>query len=163
MTAPGVWALPAALSVLPSKIADMIAMAAGPREGAASTITLLPDGYVRKTIKRSARKSTTRHPAPTQLAFHTTLYRTITPHSPFTTPAPRPSTESPVHSYEMEAIDTRTPLRTREEILASPLLAPSLQELETKVGFQLWDCEFYEQPTTGKIAIVDFDQVRRLG
>jgi hypothetical protein len=62
----------------------------------------------------------------------------------------------------MEAIDTRTPLRTREEILASPLLAPPLTELETKVGFQFWDCEFYEQPATGKIAIVDFDQVRRV-
>jgi hypothetical protein len=155
----------AALAVLPSIVADMIAMAAGPREGAASTITLLPDGYVRKTVKRSARKlASSRHNAPTQLAFHTTLYRqlaTITPPSPFTTPAPRPSTEP--HSYEMEAIDTRAPLRTREEILASPLLGPSLTELETKVGFQFWDCEFYEQPATGKIAIVDFDQVRRLG
>jgi hypothetical protein len=123
-------------------------------EGAASTITPLPDGYVRKTTKRSARKSH-RHDAATQLAFHRRLYDHLSAHptSPFMTPHPRPSTDGTPHSYEMAAIDVTATLQTREELLTE------LTELETAVGFQFFDCEFFRQPD-GRIAIIDMDQVR---
>jgi hypothetical protein len=127
-------------------------------EGAASTIQPLPDGYVRKTTKRSSRKQRSRHDAATQLAIHIHLYDWLAAHpaSPFMTPHPRPSTEP--HSYEMAAIDTVThPLLVREEVAT---LLP-IEELETAIGYQLWDCEFYRQPD-GRVAVIDFDQVRAL-
>lgn len=128
-------------------------------EGAASTITLLPDGYVRKTTKRSARKSITRHDAAKQLAFHTRLYEYLTepsPHPLFRTPKPRPSTES--HSYEMEYISIGTAtLLTYEEVGVS--YPTEITELETAIRFQLWDCEFY-RTTDEQIVILDVDQVR---
>lgn len=128
-------------------------------EGAASTITLLSDGYVRKTTKRSARKTKGRHDAATQLAFHTRLYEHLTTpsaHPLFCTPKPRPSTEP--HSYEMEQV-TLGPLVTREHLLSDSKTTTALQELETAIGFQLWDCEFY-YTTDDKIVILDMDQVR---
>lgn len=127
-------------------------------EGAASMIQPLPDGYVRKTTKRAARKQRGRHDTATQLAIHTRLYDWLVAHpaSPFMTPHPRPSTEP--HSYEMAAIDTVThPLLVREEVAT---LLP-IEELETAIGYQLWDCEFYKQPD-GRIAVIDFDQARAL-
>lgn len=127
-------------------------------EGAASTIQPLPDGYVRKTTKRAARKQRGRHDAATQLAIHIRLYEWLAAHpaSPFTTPHPRPSTEP--HSYEMAAIDTATtPLLTREDVIVS--FATELSELEVGIGYQLRDCEFYHQPD-GRVAVIDFDQVR---
>lgn len=124
--------------------------------GAASTIQPLPDGYVRKTTKRAARKQRSRHDAATQLAIHTRLYDWLVTHpaSPFMTPHPRPSTEP--HSYEMAAIDTSA-FQTREEVIVS--FATELSELEVGIGYRLWDCEFYRQPD-GRIAVIDFDQVR---
>jgi len=123
-------------------------------EGAASTIQPLPDGYVRKTTKRSARKQRSRHDAATQLAIHIRLYDWLAAHpaSPFMTPHPRPSTEP--HSYEMATIDT-TAFQTREEVSVS--FPTHLTELEVAISYRLWDCEFYRQPD-GRVAVIDFDQ-----
>ena len=132
-------------------------------EGAASTITYIGDGYVRKTTKRSARRQATgRHDAAKQLAFHTRLYEHLTTpsaHPLFCTPKPRPSTEP--HSYEMEHVETLGRLVTREYLLSDTHTATALQELETAIGFQLWDCEFY-YTTDDKIVILDYDQVREI-
>ena len=124
-------------------------------DSSSSTITLLTDGYVRKTTKRSARKRGIRHNATTQLAIHTHLYDWLAAHmaSPFMTPHPRPSMEP--HSYEMTAVDTTTPLLTREAVIVS--FATELSELESAIGYELRDCEFYRQPD-GRVAVIDFDQ-----
>lgn len=126
-------------------------------EGASSIVLSLADGYVRKITKRSVRKSRTkRHSILTQYEYHKKLYDYLQKKDdcPFMTPHPRLPSDSTPHCYEMESVDVSTFIPVSE-------LETSLHELETEIGFQFWDCEFYQQ-SNGKIAILDFDQVKDL-
>ncbi len=124
-------------------------------EGASSIVLTLADGYVRKTTKRSVRKSKTkRHSILTQYEYHKKLYDYLQKKydSPFLTPHPRLPSDSTPHCYEMESVDVSKFISVELSLL---------HELEMEIGFQFWDCEFYQQ-SNGKIAILDFDQVKDL-
>ena len=58
-------------------------------------------------------------------------------------------------------METLGRLVTREYLLSDSKTTTALQELETAIGFQLWDCEFY-YTTDDKIVILDYDQVREI-
>jgi hypothetical protein len=131
-------------------------------EGASSVVTALPGGWIRKTQKRSARR-TARNSIETQqrLQAWAATHLATGGYIHLFSPACRSSTVP--HSYEMQQIDVSAdpwflhtfPTEFRAE------LERFFTAFEVACGYRLWDVEFFLQPD-GRVAIVDFDQCQRI-
>jgi hypothetical protein len=124
-------------------------------EGATSTLELLKNGWVRKTLKRKEKKKAMS--VESQLIRHTWSSQILIPshgfHILFTPPA-RASTSS--NSYEMGLIDTSNPIVQ----IDTPELEAELELYFKKAknaGYYPSDFELYLQ-SDGRIALVDFDK-----
>lgn len=130
-------------------------------EGASSIVRVLGDGWVRKTQKRSARKSG-RVTVAEQLRLQSwSAAHLATGYRQLFCPAARVAPEP--NSYEMELVDT-----TSDPFLLGAL--PSEYEEEVKrfrtafergTGARLFDVEFYVQKD-GRLAVLDFDQCHKV-
>ncbi len=133
-------------------------------EGASSTVTQLAGGWVRKTQKRKVRLAATRNDVALQERLQRWCAEHLVPAAGYThlfSPATRPATEP--HSIEMREIDV-----SADPWLLDTLPIPFQAELarfqtafEAATGYSLYDVEFYPQPD-GRVAVVDFDQCRRV-
>ncbi len=128
-------------------------------EGASSIVEILPDGWVRKTQKRSARR---KRITPSQ---QERLQAWVATHcspangyhylfSPVTRESPAP------HSYEMRSVDTSADPWFLETLPRQPYeedLDRLSAAFKAATGFRLYDVELYLQPD-GRVAVLDYDQ-----
>lgn len=125
-------------------------------EGATSKIDRLKNGWVRKTLKRQAKKTTT--PVETQMEIQNWSASILTPENGFKllfTPKARESSYKK-NSYEMEEIDNENPIDT----ITSSELQKEIElyfQYAYQAGFYPSDFELYEQPDK-RIALIDFDK-----
>ena len=124
-------------------------------EGATSKIERTKNGWVRKTLKRQAKKTATL--IETQLAIQNWSASILKPENGFKllfTPAARESSYK--NSYEMEEINNEHPIDT----ITSPELQKEI-ELYFKYAYAAnyypSDFELYEQPDK-RVALLDFDK-----
>ena len=141
-------------------------------EGMGGRITVLADGWVRKTVKRAQRKK--RNSAAVQQQLQTWCAAHLTPANGYThlfSPETRPSAEP--NSYEQQAVHTvgAWPWILGGDMaafLAKPPLQPYKEEVakfaaafRAGTGYELFDTEFFLQPD-GRVAVLDFDHCRHL-
>lgn len=125
-------------------------------EGATSTVSNIGKGWVKKTLKRKAKK-TSILPMDTQYKIQVWSSELLQPKNGFKllfSPSARPSTNA--NSYEMEKI------LTDKQILkiSNPALKKEVIEYFRHAkahGYYPSDFELYEQPD-GRIALLDFDK-----
>ncbi len=148
-------------------------------EGCGGKITPLEGGWVRKTIKRKRSKS--RNSAEVQFQLQTWAATHLTEANGYKalfSPTTR-ATLAP-NSYEMRRIESGSwpwILSTLEALNEQIDAAADVTEERKKLyreeaarfraafaagtGYELWDNEFFVQ-SDGRVAVVDFDQCRRL-
>ena len=140
-------------------------------EGAGGRITVLADGWVRKTVKRAQRKK--RNSAEIQYRLQTWCAAHLTEANGYKylfSPQTRPSAEP--NSFEQRAVETKGVwpwiLADLATFLAQPAVQPYREEVakfaaafRTGTGYELYDTEFFPQ-ADGRVAILDFDQCRPL-
>jgi transglutaminase-like putative cysteine protease len=142
-------------------------------EGCGGRITVLPDGWVRKTVKRAARHY--RNSAAIQFQLQTWCAKHLTPENGYKhlfSPETRPAPEHVPKSYEQRSVVTQGVwpwiLADLAEFLEQPPLKLYREEVaafaaafEAGTGYKLYDTEFFVQPD-GRVAVLDFDQCRKL-
>lgn len=131
-------------------------------EGASSIVTVLGDGWVRKTQKRSARRSG-RVAIAEQLRLQSwaAAHLATGSYRKLFCPAARVALEP--NSYEMESVDTSS-----DPFLLGAVPAAYEDEVERfqaaferETGARLFDVEFYSQ-RDGRLAMLDFDQCHQV-
>jgi len=128
-------------------------------EGAAGTIHIGNNGWVRKTLKRKARGKTRN--AKNQFIIQKWSHEYLVPSNGFTilyTPAARHSNNSKF-SYSMERIDNKKQIMklTKEDAdLADEIV--KYHRAAIRKGYFMNDIELYRQPD-GRVAVLDFDKV----
>jgi hypothetical protein len=125
-------------------------------EGATSFVTNIGEGWVKKTLKRSVKRSSIT-PMEKQLEVQTWSAGILKPENGFKllfTPAAKPGQSK--NTYLMEKINISRPIEKIEE---PKLVAEVLNYFSLAKQNNLYpsDFELYEQPD-GRIALVDFDK-----
>ncbi len=128
-------------------------------EGATSTLEPLKNGWIRKTLKRSAKKKAT--PMAKQLELQTWSSGILTKPNGFKILFTPQARSSSVHnSYEMEMIDVSDPVvKIDEKDLQAEI--ETYFRLAKAAGVYPSDFELYRQ-SNGRVALVDFDKFGRI-
>ena len=132
-------------------------------EGAGSIIEPLADGWVRKTMKRSAKRENRRNHTTIQYSLQNWCYLHLTPENGYQylfAPEVRGSTDpQATSSYEMRQVSTKKDPWFLDGI--PPLVHAETrrfqEEFKKGTGYTLYDVELYPQPD-GRVAVLDFDQ-----
>ena len=126
-------------------------------EGATSIVHKLKNGWVRKTLKRKAKKSNS-HSAAKQIEIQQWSARTLVPENGFKllfTPEAKRNNAN-ANSILMREIDTSKPIeKIKDAGLVKEILA--YFAAAKKSGYYPSDFELYEQPN-GTVALLDFDK-----
>jgi hypothetical protein len=125
-------------------------------EGATSVVHKLKNGWVRKTLKRKAKKSNS-HSAVKQIEIQQWSSKTLNPENGYKllfTPEARVNANK--NSILMKEVDTSKPIhKIKDAGLVKEILA--YFAAAKKSGYYPSDFELYEQPD-GRIALLDFDK-----
>lgn len=125
-------------------------------QGATSTIINLGNGWVRKQLTRKAKRSGKLTPIAKQREIHAWSASTLTPENGFTilfTPTIRITGKN--NSYEMEKIDSGTPIEKIPAALRPEIIA--YFRAAKAAGYYPSDFELFLQ-SDGRVALLDFDK-----